>query len=60
MTFLVGSDKKVRIQIRNAATNHLLLFQEYKFTLVFGKVVEGFDKLLEVSRIKVIFLISFP
>ena len=55
MTFLVGSDKKVRIQIRNAATNHLLLFQEYKFTLVFGKVVEGFDKLLEVSRIKVIF-----
>jgi hypothetical protein len=30
--------------------------QEYKFTLVFGKVIEGFDKLLEVSRIKVIFL----
>jgi hypothetical protein len=29
--------------------------QEYKFTLVFGKVIEGFDKLLEVSRIKVIF-----
>ena len=54
MTFLVGSDKKVRIRIRNT-TNHLLLFQEYKFTLVFGKVVEGFDKLLEVSRIKVIF-----
>jgi len=27
-------------------------YKEYKFTLVFGKVVEGFKQLLEVSRIK--------
>lgn len=31
-----------------------LEYKEYKFTLVFGKVVEGFDKLLEVSRIKAV------
>ena len=27
-------------------------YKEYRFTLVFGKVVEGFKQLLEVSRIK--------
>jgi len=29
-----------------------LEYKEYRFTLVFGKVVEGFNQLLEVSRIK--------
>lgn len=29
-----------------------LEYKEYRFTLVFGKIVEGFDQLLEVSRIK--------
>ena len=28
--------------------------QEYRFTLVFGKVVEGLEKLQEVSRIKAV------
>ena len=27
-------------------------YKEYRFTLVFGKVVEGFKQLVEVSRIK--------
>lgn len=31
-----------------------LEYKEYRFTLVFGKVVEGFDQLLEVSRIKAV------
>ena len=30
-----------------------LEYKEYRYTLVFGKIVEGFDELLEVSRIKV-------
>jgi len=29
-------------------------YKEYRFTLVFGKIVEGFDKLQEVSRIKAV------
>lgn len=29
-------------------------YKEYRFTLVFGKVVEGFNQLLEVSRIKAV------
>jgi len=29
-------------------------YKEYRFTLVFGKVVEGFDQLREVSRIKAV------
>jgi len=29
-------------------------YKEYRFTLVFGKVVEGFDQLVEVSRIKAV------
>jgi len=31
-----------------------LEYKEYRFTLVFGKVVEGFDQLLEISRIKAV------
>jgi len=31
-----------------------LEYKEYRFTLVFGKVVEGFEQLLEVSRIKAV------
>lgn len=31
-----------------------LEYKEYRFTLVFGKVVEGFDQLQEVSRIKAV------
>ena len=30
-----------------------LEYKEYRFTLVFGKVVEGFEQLQEISRIKV-------
>ena len=31
-----------------------LEYKEYRFTLVFGRVVEGLDKLAEVSRIKAV------
>jgi len=31
-----------------------LEYKEYRFTLVFGRVVEGFDQLQEVSRIKAV------
>lgn len=31
-----------------------LEYKEYRYTLVFGKIVEGFDELLEVSRIKAV------
>jgi len=31
-----------------------LEYKEYRFTLVFGKIVEGFDQLQEVSRIKAV------
>jgi len=31
-----------------------LEYKEYRFTLVFGKVVEGFDQLVDVSRIKAV------
>jgi len=31
-----------------------LEYKEYRFTLVFGKVVEGFNKLVETSRIKTV------
>lgn len=31
-----------------------LEYKEYRFTLVFGRVVEGLEKLLEVSRIKAV------
>eukprot|EP00092_Neocalanus_flemingeri_P020089 GFUD01021750.1.p1 GENE.GFUD01021750.1~~GFUD01021750.1.p1 ORF type:complete len:594 (-),score=132.57 GFUD01021750.1:493-2229(-) len=31
-----------------------LEYKEYRFTLVFGKVVEGFDQLQEISRIKAV------
>merc|ERR1719419_1554811 len=31
-----------------------LEYKEYRYTLVFGKVVEGFDQLQDVSRIKAV------